>query len=287
MGSFGGHALPGTMFFLWGLWISIQCLRLFHQRRLRGKRYYGHVAFSLACCCGTQRVFPWEGAMKVALPLVGMTVEGIGFLWQSLHMIQHFSMYAFFLLAGIVDLLVYSKAPLPKNIDYASHALAFIVEGLLFQFHTHGRSMLDKMLHTFLVYGCYACAVSMLVEMRFRNNVLCPLLRAFFIIFQGTWFWQVGYILYNPIGSPWDESVHDNTMLATIVAGWHLFFIFLTLIIFCGIINRCYSRKESLLPTNDSTSPAHGDNRFTLLNGNRREETSGLLKGESDDDSQL
>lgn len=51
---------------------------------------------------------------------------------------QHITMFAFFGLNGVVDLLLHKGWLLPPKLDYVTAALAYAVEGFLFYNHLHG-----------------------------------------------------------------------------------------------------------------------------------------------------
>ena len=48
---------------------------------------------------------------------------------------QHMTIYAIFVLHGIVDLMMFFGAPLPQGLDYATIALAMAWYGMSFYFH--------------------------------------------------------------------------------------------------------------------------------------------------------
>ena len=181
--------------------------------------------------------WPLEGAVKVVGTIVGMVAElfastNYGSAGKVVYMgdLQHVTMYAFFCLSGIVD-IVSSYDKVPKGLDYLASALAFAAEGILFKFHLHGRDLLDVTLHTLLVYVIGACVVTTLLEMQWRQSVMAALVRAFFVFLQGTWFIQVGFILYNPIhgAKHWDQKSHDSQVIAAMVFAWHLLGVFLAM----------------------------------------------------------
>ena len=135
---------------------------------------------------------------------------------------QHATMYFFFGLCGLIDILVHHKVALPKGIDYAMHVVAFSVEGLLFNFHLHGRTELDVLIHVLLHYCVIGTVIAILVEMRYRRSILAALTRTFFVMLQGTWFWQVSFILYNPLpdAEPWKEDDHAQQTQGTLYLEW-------------------------------------------------------------------
>jgi len=68
----------------------------------------------------------------------------------------------------------------------------------------------------FLFYVIVACLISTLAEMYQPNNVMPALCRVFFTLLQGTWFFQVGFILYPPVGEKWDVEDHTQVSVYTI-----------------------------------------------------------------------
>jgi hypothetical protein len=79
----------------------------------------------------------------------------------------------------------------PPGVDFLALSLAFVVEGLLFSQHTHGKADLEILLHQLLVGVVIFTAVSVLVEMVYSRNVGVALLTTFLIFVQGSWFLQV------------------------------------------------------------------------------------------------
>lgn len=156
---------------------------------------------------------------------------------------QHATMFFAFGLSGVLELLTYFKAPLPPDIDYISIILAFMIELILFHFHLHGRTALDILLHVLLIYIICANLISIFIEMKFRHNVLAPLARTYFIMLQGTWFWQVGFILYSPFPTPslWKAEDHDEMMLATMYFAWHCVACFIVMLLIGAIVS-CYQK---------------------------------------------
>lgn len=67
-----------------------------------------------------------------------------------------------------------------------------------------------QQVHMYLFYLTVACVVSILAEMFQPKNVMPALCRIFFTFLQGTWFYQIGFILYPPSGDKWDEEDHTQ-----------------------------------------------------------------------------
>ena len=62
----------------------------------------------------------------------------------NVNLFQHMTMFAFFLFHCFFELAYYYEVEaIPPYLDYLTVALAFLVEGILFLWHLHGRSMMD------------------------------------------------------------------------------------------------------------------------------------------------
>lgn len=162
---------------------------------------------------------------------------------KSMANVQHATMYAFYGVSGIVDILVRLRTPLPPKTDYALLVLVTVVEGFLFKFHLHGRPPLDTEVHTFIVYVCVIQALFIALEMNNPRNVFLALGRAYCVVLQATWFLQVGFILHNPLPSavPWD--VHDvrNMTLAASIFTWHMLGVLFYIALMGWLVRRCRS----------------------------------------------
>lgn len=88
--------------------------------------------------------------------------------------------------------------------------------------HTHGRDMLDIFVHQLLVLAIFVTGLIAFLELFIRTSITVELLRTSFIFLQGSWFWQIGFVLYPPSGGPaWDTMDHNNVMFLTICFCWH------------------------------------------------------------------
>lgn len=255
MGTFGGHALPGTFFIVFAVWWTVQTYRRYFRSLSKGGQpYRSSVTFPFDCLCGRVRTWPWEGILKIFFTTIGFAGEIITAFkdgrFTHLGNGQHATMFFFFGLSGVVDVLVHFRFPLPKDIDYIISTLAFVVEDVLFMFHTHGRTSMDVLIHTLLVYVIHANVLVCLVELKFRNNVTVTLARSYVVFLQGTWFWQAGFILYNPIpgAQKWNEEDHEQMMVVTMMFAWHMAAIFIIMITIGLVVSmteaRCAERSK-------------------------------------------
>ncbi|XP_067675443.1 transmembrane protein 45B-like [Haliotis asinina] len=250
MGNFGGHALPGSFFIIFAMWYLVRLYQLYYSSKQRNTRFTSRVMMSCPCLPSRLKVLPIEAFVKIFLISVGFSLEIYTGMRHGKFVAvgngQHATMFFFFGFTGIVDILHYYRAPIPPNTEYISYFIAFMVEGLLFKFHLHGRSELDVLLHTFLVYVIFAGAVSVLVEMRFRHHILASVMRSYLMLLQGTWFWQVAFILFNPIegATPWKQDDHEHMMIATLYFTWHCGVNFVIVLLIGAVIACCYGHTK-------------------------------------------
>ena len=285
MGTFLGHILPGLALFIYGLHLIIKSLRLYFTTRQRNSRFTSSASFPCNCLCGKLKELPMEGYIKIFFTLVMITAEIVTGHKDGqiviLSNLQHSSMYAFFGLNGLIDVLAHYKVSLPPDMDYASSALAFIIEAVLFKFHVRGRTILDMTVHTFLLYTIYATVIALVMEMKFRNNVLGPLTRGYTIMLQGSWFTQLAFILYNPVGEGliWDDS-NDNYTLAAVTFAWHCGGNFIAVLIICALISLYYRRHGGI-------SQDDGLSMKRLIHTGANGQTLVALNNDSDLDSDI
>ncbi|XP_014051606.1 transmembrane protein 45B isoform X1 [Salmo salar] len=228
MANFKGHALPGSCFLLLGLcWSVIYPLRHCWRRHQPKGRQKLPLFFN--------RIDLIEGALMTFFAFVGIMAEQFvpdgphahlynreTQSWVKLMNWQHSTMYLFFSIAGVVKVLTMSSLPVPLGLDRLALSLAFFIEGFLFYFHVHMRPPLDTHIHSMLFMPVFGGAAITLLEVFMRDNVVLELLRTSMTILQGSWFFQIGFVLYPLNGAQWDLQAHDNTMFITMCFCWHL-----------------------------------------------------------------
>ncbi|XP_012944086.1 transmembrane protein 45B [Aplysia californica] len=264
MGDLKGHALPGSLFLFFGFWWAFQGLRRYFMSRKDGLQYRATAAFNVTCvCCKNPRYKNWpvEGFFKIALSSFGLLLELFAHLpVPPMPIVQHATMYFFFLVSGVVDVSLHYNIPLPPGSDYMSLALAFTVEGLLFANHLHGRPILDVHLHVLLVYVIVVTVAVLVLECRFRESPLLTLCRGYLVMLQGSWFWAVGIILYGHGGehlnTAWEMDKPEEVMISTIYFTWHCAALFILLFLLAVFMSCCYvgfrrSRATSSKPLRD------------------------------------
>ncbi|KAJ8415110.1 hypothetical protein AAFF_G00008080 [Aldrovandia affinis] len=243
MGNFKGHALPGSLFLMMGLWWAGKFSYWYATRR---KKSVGHLTSRVAQC----RLEVIEGAAILFFSLIGILAEQFvadgpwlhlynytEHQWDRLMNWQHATMYLFFGLAGGVSLTVHATGSAPLALDRMLLGVAFFNEGFLFLYHLHGRAMLDVHVHQLLLYAIFGGALTTFLEVFHRGNVLLELLRASLCLLQGSWFWQIGFVLYPPNEmAEWDPKDHNNMMFITMCYCWHFAFSMLTVtVVYCTV----------------------------------------------------
>ncbi|XP_015283877.1 PREDICTED: transmembrane protein 45B-like [Gekko japonicus] len=226
MANFKGHALPGSFFFLFGFWWSVKYSLRYHSRRLNknghGNSRFGHLDVI-------------EGAVRTICAVIGMLAEqfvpdgphlhlygGQNRDWVKLMNWQHTTMYLFFGISGVVDIFTYSSAKVPIGLDRLMLSVALLVEGFLFYFHITQRPPLDQHIHALLLIATFGGAAGLLLEVFLQDNIILELFRSSLALLQGTWFFQIGFVLYPPWGGPsWDVADHSNVMFITMCFCWH------------------------------------------------------------------
>ncbi|XP_008686533.1 transmembrane protein 45B [Ursus maritimus] len=223
MANFKGHALPGSFFLIVGLWWSVKYpLMYFHQKGKSSRLTHYH-----------QRLEIIEAAIRTLFSIIGILAEQFvpdgphlhlyhESEWVKLMNWQHSTMYLFFAVSGITDMLTYLVSHVPLGLDRLVMAVATFTEGFLFYYHVHNRPPLDQHIHSLLLCAVFGGALSIFVEVILRDNIVLQLFRTSLVILQGTWFWQIGFVLFPPFGGPeWDQKDHANIMFVTMCFCWH------------------------------------------------------------------
>ena len=127
-------------------------------------------------------------------------------------------MYSAFILGSFIEILRHYRVDIPAKLEFATGILAFGVEAYLFAYHLHGKDVLEVHLHVLLVYAIVGCAIFCALEWYNENEIIFTYGRIVCTLLQGTWFFQIGFVLYPPTDSPtwkWDPSSHDDFMKIT------------------------------------------------------------------------
>lgn len=248
MGTFGGHALPGSFFIIFAVWWTVSIYNIYFKSLKRSTRFKSTMNFPFLCCPGRVKNWPLEPIVQLFFVTIGFSLEIYTGARNGKFFVlgngQHATMFFFFGINAVIDLLLFYGVQIPKNLDYVSMIIALGIEGLLFKFHLHGHSDLESLVHTMLLYSIALTMIGTILEMKYRDNIVCALSRCYGFLLQGTWFWQVGFILYNPNPNhtPWKPDNHDDLMIATMYYAWHIGVNFLLILCIGGVI-ACIHRR--------------------------------------------
>ena len=264
MGTLLGHVLPGSFFILFSLWwiVSIS------QRYFRSKfdPHFGKYKNTATFPSRRWSNIPVEAYFKLLAAVAGTIGEIItGFKWvdgswQFANLIpngHHIMMFSFFGFNAVADLVIFYKVLyLPKDTDYVSASIAVAVEGQLFANHLHGRDPLDVKLHSCLVVLIILCAISSLAEMvGNRDDVRYGLIRSCCYLWQGTWFLQVGIILYpHDIFPIWDHQSMETRMIIDLIFLGHFWFSILVVFLIGIFVHHLVKSNHHKLNTQSNGS---------------------------------
>ncbi|KGL97910.1 Transmembrane protein 45B, partial [Charadrius vociferus] len=222
--SFLGSALRGTFFFIFGLWWSVRYPLKYLRRKANAESQPSY---------GVQRAEVFEGAVKAFFALAVSALTSLGpaaalsheswgrLYWTDLTHWHYTTMYLFFLLSGIVD-VSHSSLKLPLGLDRLSLSVALFIEGLLFCFHDYSDGALDHHLHSLLAMAIFAGALCALLEVFLRDHIILETFRTSSFLLQGSWLWQIGFVLFPPWGGPgWDQTDRSNFVFLTMCFCWH------------------------------------------------------------------
>uniref|UniRef100_UPI00398EA807 transmembrane protein 45B n=1 Tax=Pristiophorus japonicus TaxID=55135 RepID=UPI00398EA807 len=272
MANFKGHALPGSFFLLFGLWWSAKYPFKFLKKKNKASRL----------CI--DRVELAEGIVKAVFSLVGILAEQFVPDGPHLHLLspdsqswvklmnwQHSTMYLFFGISGIVDILTYSSLQIPIGLDRLVLSLAVFMEGFLFYYHVHSRPALDTHIHSLLLTAVFGGSLIIMMEVFLRDNIILELLRSILAILQGTWFWQIGFILYPPGSGPkWNEDDHGNIMFITLCFCWH-FAVAVGIVVMNYMLMYCFVKVKSKRVDAMELKSSEKNSHVLLLNGSDEE----------------
>ena len=271
MGTLLGHLLPGTFFISFSLWWMVSIFRKYFSSKLDPKSQMFECTATF-----TSRKWPnipLEAYVKLLATTAGIVGETITVFkcvdhqWKFANLMpngHHIMMFSFFALNAIADLATFHKVKcVPKDTDYVTAVIAAGVECYLFSNHLHGRNSLDVKLHTCLVIVILFCAIASLAEMLGnRYDVRYSLFRSCCYLWQGTWFFQAGLILYPPKGFPiWSsDSMTTNMIMDLMFVGHLMFAIFVMIII--GFYIYFGTRKNH---KNNKSMKSNGEHEYHAL----------------------
>lgn len=270
---FIGHTMLGSLFFVIGIYWTIQIFRRYIQAFMKnGPPFRGSPSYSPQTGC--LQHFDITGIAFVMVGAIGMFIEIVitVTLPQPVPVkhLQYITIYFFFVLFGILSLLnlvFRKKLPEIETMCYLTIAMAFFVECIVFKFDLFGKNELDVILHTLLYNVIFLSTLITLLEIKYKNSVIVTLSRAYLSLLQGTWFCQIGFILYNPIqgSTPWDRENRKNLMLIVCMFTWHMGAVLLVMMMTGLFIALIYGRPRSYPYITGLSIPAKSEDGYVSL----------------------
>ena len=119
-------------------------------------------------------------------------------------------------------------------------------------------------MHTLLVYAILSCSLFPFLECNAPNQIVFTYGRIASLLLQGTWFFQVGFILFPLDGiEKWSYDMNDTIVLTQLFI-WHLIFIMLFLYLQYWIIKTFFSSSTFISNRLNEDSNNDERNYFSL-----------------------
>ncbi|KAG6782563.1 hypothetical protein POTOM_011973 [Populus tomentosa] len=207
MGSFIGHALPGTLFLLVGVWhIWSSLVRYVSNPKSFRVRVWNPVpGFDGKLECLELYLVAGGAFIDMCIELLYSThlkffINGV---LNPHHMndFEHGGMLLMFFIFGVVSLLSEKTRflPLPEGALCLVAAAAFSAEYLLFYFHSTTHKGLEGHYHLLLVLLIGLCVLSVAAGALLRTSFPVDLSSGIALTLQGLWFYQTAFTLYGPM----------------------------------------------------------------------------------------
>ncbi|KAJ7943928.1 Transmembrane protein 45B [Quillaja saponaria] len=219
MGSFKGHALPGTLFLLVGVWhIWSAVVRYTSNPKTFRVRVWNPVpGFDGRLKYLELYVIAFGSFIDMCIELLYSThlkffVDGV---LNPSHMndFEHSGMLLMFFIFSAVSLISEKTRflPLPEGALCLNAATAFSAEYLLFYFHSTSHKGLEGYYHLILVFLVGLCILSAVAGALLPTSFPVDLCSGIAITLQGIWFYQTAFVLYGPM-MPEGCRLNDNNI---------------------------------------------------------------------------
>jgi len=188
----------------------------------------------------SHRPLPWEGAAKITLTIIAASTT-LGLPSHGPELLLLLSIYLFFLLSGLVDIVVFycGYTILPEGIQSFILTLAFAMEAVVF----HAISPPPAHHIILLLFVVLSCALASILEVIFENK-LVKFCRTFFTMLQATWLVHLGLL----------PSTTLSPTRAALIFSWHIASLFLVHLLTLLVYSQC--KGSPSIPAKTLPSPS-------------------------------
>jgi len=188
----------------------------------------------------SHRPLPWEGVAKILLTIIAASTT-LGLPSQGPELLLLLSIYLFFLLSGLVDVVVFycGYTILPEGIQSFILTLAFVMEAVVYQ------AISPSPAHhlVLLFFVILSCALSSILEVIFENK-LVKFCRTFFTMLQATWLVHLGLL----------PSTTLPATRAALLFSWHIAALFSVHLLTLLVYSQC--KGSPSIPAKTLPSPS-------------------------------
>lgn len=159
----------------------------------------------------------------------------------------HVTMYAFFLLSGVVDIVSQAcQARQNVKVERAAEALAFCVLVLLMACHLENRGTLEVRLHLLFVVPTFLVTLVLTIEVWVPDQSTLWVLKTWMGLVLSNWLLQLSVVMYAPpSGQPWRAENPEDLAFLFIFFCWHLGFGAIMLAAIYGLCSLWHHRFSS------------------------------------------
>ncbi|XP_021494264.1 transmembrane epididymal protein 1A-like [Meriones unguiculatus] len=264
MTTFLGHLVPAVGFLLYAIYYSVlTSLALLQEQRvlqhpMLPRKLGGHkLAWQVS----------YEALAKVVFPIISIFGEwffpiGVNrfkmidwkdprrpFVFKAVW--EHITMFGFFVLSGVVDLVCQShpSSRWSLKLERAAEALTLYVLALMMISHAESKTPLDNRVHLLLVVLAFLLALVATVEIWLPDQAPLWVLKCWLGMVFSTWLMQICEMFIPLTGQPWQKDSPTDMAFVTIFFCWHLALAAALLTTIYGLCRLWHCRSSSRTKT--------------------------------------
>lgn len=215
-----GLITASAFFALIALWWLIQVTKRYHFMKQRHCDFFNSVTYP---CCAWDKKHPVEGVFKVisslAIAISLFSFNGaakVDFLTNR----EIATIFMFFMVSGVMDILArWSGNTFYQQLDYVALMLFFTIQSVVFVSRSQFSEQPVTVLYSLMLYTSLATLAATAMEMKYGDQVLCPVMRSYLLLTQGTWGLQVAFLVEDK--SLMVNTDSDKILLVVMYFTWH------------------------------------------------------------------